>query len=303
MENQSSNNLFSLKNIIIGLLLIFVILFGWMYLSNRSNYKNLVAEKEQQRVALQAELDSLLIEHERVKQEYGSLSLALSEKDSVIQANAIEIKTLLDTQWEFYRVQKKLDQLRKISQGYLKQMDSLYTVNRVLKEENIKITADFEREKSITRDLQKDKQELVEKVEMAAVLRAYGIDAKGVSFSGGRGREAETDRARRTDKIKICFTLAENAVLKPGMRDLYIRIARPDNRILVKGLGDEYSFIYKGDVLQYSAKETVNYENESMRICSEWIHRNDKDPMQTGLYVVTIFADDQEIGQTYFELK
>ncbi|MDZ4204275.1 MAG: hypothetical protein U1C46_05595, partial [Bacteroidales bacterium] len=194
-------------------------------------------------------------------------------------------------------------QLRKISQGYLKQMDSLFTVNRELKEENIKVRADFEREKIITRDLQKDKQELVEKVELAAVLRAYGIDANGISLSGGRGRETATDRARRTDKIKMCFTLAENAVIQPGIRDIYLRVARPDNRILAKGLGDEYSFIYRGEILQYTSKETVNYQNESIQVCSQWIHRNVKDLMQQGLYVVTIFADDQEIGQTFFELK
>ncbi len=303
MNTFSDNKVFNPKNIIILILLILSVILGILYMSKNSRINQLIGEKEKQRQAFRSELDSLLTEHHKVKEEYGSLTLQLAAKDSIIQANATEIKKLLDTEWEYYRVQKKLTQLRNISQGYLKQIDSLYTVNKELKEENVQIRASYEREKMVVRDLQKDKEALTEKVESAAMLRAYGIEATGISASGGRGRELATDRARRTDKIKVCFTLAENPVLQPGTKEIFLRIARPDNRILTKGLGDEYSFMYKGEVLQYTSKISANYQNASINLCTEWIHRNDKDPVQAGLYVVTIFAEDQEIGQTYFELK
>ena len=102
-------------------------------------YKALVKEKDQERAVLQAELDHLMAAHDSIKMEYGTLADSLAVKDSIIQANAAEIKQLLNYKWDYYKVNKKLGQLREITQGYVQQMDSLYTVNRELKEENEKI--------------------------------------------------------------------------------------------------------------------------------------------------------------------
>ena len=81
-------------------------------------------------------MDSLLKVHNDLKESYGELSLELAEKDSIIQADAVEIKKLLDSQWDYNRIKKKVTQLQEISQRYVRQMDSLYTVNRELVAEN-----------------------------------------------------------------------------------------------------------------------------------------------------------------------
>ena len=161
--------------IIIVVLIAALALLAWLYLSTRTRLGNMIKEKESQRTELQHELDSLINDHNNIKLEYGSLSDSLAAKDSVIQANAVEIRKLLDTQYEFFKVKKKLDKLRSISQGYLKQMDSLYTVNRELREENEQIRSSYQKEQQKSTSLQKDKEALTEKVSMAAVLKAYKI--------------------------------------------------------------------------------------------------------------------------------
>ena len=148
-SGNSSKTLMILA-IILGIAAIVLVI---LLLQTRSNLKSLLAEKEEQRVELQTELDSLLVEHERVKQVYGQLSDSLSVKDSVIRANAVEIKRLLDTEWEYYKVKKKLSQLQLIAQGYVRQMDSLYRVNTALTEENIAIRKDL-------KDLRQEKEEI-----------------------------------------------------------------------------------------------------------------------------------------------
>ncbi len=287
--------------IIIVILLAAMALLTWLYLSTRSRLGSLLEEKEKQRVELQHELDSLITEHNNIKLEYGSFSDSLAAKDSIIQANAIEIRKLLDTQYEFYKVKKKLDRLRSISQGYLKQIDSLYTVNQELKAENEQIRSSYQMEQQKSSSLLKDKEALTEKVTMAAVLKAYKITASGVRGSGDK--ERITDKAKRVEKVKVCFTLGENPLLSAGAKDIYIRIARPDKMILARGRGDDYSFSYKGEILQYTMRETVNYQNQAMDICTYWINRSAKENLPEGVYVVSVYTGDFEIGQTSFELK
>ncbi|MGV8112182.1 hypothetical protein SDC9_24895 [bioreactor metagenome] len=287
--------------IIIVILLAAMALLTWLYLSTRSRLGSLLEEKEKQRVELQHELDSLITEHNNIKLEYGSFSDSLAAKDSIIQANAIEIRKLLDTQYEFYKVKKKLDRLRSISQGYLKQIDSLYTVNQELKAENEQIRSSYQMEQQKSSSLLKDKEALTEKVTMAAVLKAYKITASGVRGSGDK--ERITDKAKRVEKVKVCFTLGENPLLSAGAKDIYIRIARPDKIILARGRGDDYSFSYKGEILQYTMRETVNYQNQAMDICTYWINRSAKENLPEGVYVVSVYTGDFEIGQTSFELK
>jgi hypothetical protein len=303
MEAQEKKKVSWTQLIIILIFALLAAVLAILLIINTGKLQTLKSEKDAQRLAFQYELDSLLIEHENVKNEYGNLAKVMSGKDSIIQANAVEIRRLLDTQWEYMKVQRKLEQLRSISQGYLRQMDSLYTVNRELKAENIQIRANYERERLITRELQKDKETLVEKVEEASVLRAFNISASPVNVRGLSGRESETDRAKRVDYIKVCYSLAENTITPAGARNVYIRIARPDNLILVAGLGDDYSFLYRGNVMQYSIMRNVDYQNEEVNICGNWINRNTQEAMMTGKYVVSLFADDHEIGQTSFILR
>jgi hypothetical protein len=287
--------------ILIVILIAALALLAWLYLSTRSRLGSLLEEKEVQRTELQRELDSLITEHNNIKVEYAAFSDSLTAKDSIIQANALEIRKLLDTQYEFYKVKKKLDRLRVISQGYLKQIDSLYTVNRELKEENEQIRSSYQKEQQKTSTLMKDKEVLTEKVNSAAVLRAYKIT--GMAVRGSGDKERVTDKAKRAEKIKVCFTLGENPLLSAGAKNIYIRISRPDKLILTRGKGDDYSFSYKGEILQYTMRETVNYQNQAIDLCTYWINRSTKESLPEGMYVVSVYADDFEIGQTSFELK
>src|ERR1035438_6227410 len=114
MEEQNTNSTRS-KVIIALLLLALIAMFIWVFLQ-RTSLNKLVAEKEQEKTALKKELDSVVVEHNKIKSAYGTLSNTLKSKDSLIQANATEIKKLLDTQWEYNKVRKKLELLQKVAQ-------------------------------------------------------------------------------------------------------------------------------------------------------------------------------------------
>jgi peptidoglycan hydrolase CwlO-like protein len=88
-------------------------------------------EVETKNVELQSELDALLAEHERIKEQYGELSEQLSEKDSIIMAGAAEIEKLINSQADYNRIKKQLARLQNISQEYVKEMDKLYQENHI----------------------------------------------------------------------------------------------------------------------------------------------------------------------------
>jgi hypothetical protein len=299
MENQPVNTIG--YKVTIGILLAVIVIMAWMLMNNRTTVVTLVKEKDLQRTELQSELDSLLNEHARVKSSYGKLSDSLLQKDSIIMANAAEIKKLLGTQYEYYKVKKKLELLRKISQGYVHQIDSLFTVNAALKEENSQIKGNFQREQTKNEELNKDKSQLTERINSAAVLKAYKITVQALKTKAG-DKERETDKASRVDKIKICFTLSENKLVSTGSRSVYVRIARPDKLILTHGRSDEYVVKVQGEDLQYSTMQSVNYDGTAMDLCLNY-NIYSKDTLLKGTYLISVYADGREIGQSSFVLK
>lgn len=279
--------------------IIILALLFWLFIQ-RSQLMKLIREKEVEKTELQKELDSLMTEHNNIKTAYGSLSDSLASKDSIIQANATEIRKLLDTQYEYNKVRKRIALLQKIAQGYVHQMDSLYTVNRELKEENERIRQEVRSEQNKNQTLVKDKEELTQRMNEAAILRAYNVNVTAYKVSPG-AKETPTDKASRTDRLKICFTLGENPLVPVGKRSVYIRVMRPDNVVVIKSKYDTFTF--NGQTLPFSIREDVPYQGKSMNVCVSWSKKDSDQPAMKGKYTVTVFTDEAEIGQGTFELR
>jgi len=291
------------KGLIVALVVFLIVVIGlavWL-VRVQSNVSELKAEKEAQRTELMSELDSLMKVHEQVKAQYGTLSDSLSVKDSIIEVKSKDIKKLMNTRWEYYKIKKKLASLQRISQGYVRQMDSLYRENQTLSMENQKIKEEIKAEVQKNKQLMVKQNQLVSKVNKAAILGSYNYNVGAVHVTGS-GRERATDKVKRVSKVKICFTLAENKIAAPGTKTIYVRIARPDKKILVVSDDDKYSFMYKGEKLQYSVMKEVSYQNENMDVCM-YFSRRTTQPLQAGLYHVDIFEGDENIGHAVFTLR
>ena len=271
--------------------------------SEKSEKEALEAEKEMQRLDFQAEVDSLMKVHNELKESYGELSQELAEKDSIIQADAVEIKKLLDSQWDYNRIKKKMTQLQEISQRYVRQMDSLYTVNQELVAENERIREEYQNERRQNTNLTRQKEELTNKVNQASTMRISNYTAKAVRLKGS-GKESETDRASRADRIRLDFTVAANELITPGTKLFYVRIADPRRAIISKGSGDEYSFKnVDGETLQYTEKVRVNYDGKETAVRAYYV-KPDAYEMMPGTYFIDVYEEGGKvIGQTTIDLK
>lgn len=301
-ENKKNSGLPIWLIALVGVLAIILVFLLVRNNNMKGDLKQLEAEKEMQRLDFQAEVDSLLKVHNELKDSYGELSLELAEKDSIIQADAVEIKKLLDSQWDYYRIKKRVTELQQISQHYVRQMDSLYTVNRELVAENERIREEYQAERRQNTNLTRQKEELANKVNQAATLKLYNYSASAVRFKGG-GKEATTDRANRAERIRIDFTVAANELVSPGTKLFYVRIADPTKAIISKGSGDEYSFKANGETLQFTEKVRVNYDGNETAVRAYYSKPSDVE-MRPGTYFIDVYEEGGKlVGQTSLDLR
>ncbi|MEI6682341.1 MAG: hypothetical protein WCO44_06920 [Bacteroidota bacterium] len=299
MEEQNSSTRKYKVYLAVVAILVLILLF-WLFIQ-RSQLLKLVKEKESEKTELQHNLDSLMTEHNKIKVSYGALSDSLRSKDSIIQKNAVEIKKLLDTEWEYNKIRKKLEMLQKVAQGYVRQMDSLYTVNRELTAENDRIRQEVKTEQHRNQNLIKDKEELKEKMNQAAFIKAYDVTASAYKLKSGKTKEELTDKASRAQRIRVTFTIGENPLVPSGKKIVYIRIQRPDKVVVIKSKYDTFTF--NGQTIPFSLREDIDYQGKAMNVSVAWTKKDDESAAMKGKYIVTVFADDKEIGAGSFDLK
>ena len=266
-SNPKNSNLW--LYIVLAVLALGIIGLSIWLISIKGEMKDMQAEKEVEKWRLERELDSIVIEHVKIKDAYGEVSDSLAGMDSIFLSQADEIKTLLNYKWDYYKVRKKLTRLQEVAQGYVIKMDSIVVVNQVLTEENLVMKEEIKIGKRIVRDLEREKGDLEVIVDGASVLQLYNLRAVTAHVKGS-GKETPSDKIKRVKRVNTCFTVSENSIIEPGKRTIYLRIAQPDKEILIKGRGEKYTFEHNGEALQYSASKEINYQNEAFDLCLQY---------------------------------
>ncbi|MEI6124514.1 MAG: hypothetical protein WCQ95_12890 [Bacteroidota bacterium] len=298
-ELTKSQGKTGLYKIIIGVETALIVALLVLYITARGKVNTFVIEKEKavtERQGMQKELDSLVVAHEKLRTEYGNLNVDLGVKDSLIRAQADEIQKLIESNAGKRQIQKKLDYLRGITQDYVAQIDKLLKENENLKTEVKGMAENIKAEQDKNQVLAKDKDALNEKITNAAVLQAYSVSVTGIRLKQAGKKEEVVDKASRVEKIKIGFTLVKNALVEPGLKTVYVRIARPDNSIL----NDGASFDYGGKQIMYSLMQGVYYKGSSINVT---LYYEKSDRIVAGTYSVAVFMDGKEIGQGQLTLK
>lgn len=271
--------------------------------SFNNEVKALVQNQSEVETSLNNELNDLLAEHNLIKEQYGTLVDSLSEKDSIIMANAAEIQRLIAQQADYNKIKKQLKRLQSITQEYVAELDKLYAENTQLKEENTQLNQTLTQTRQEKQQIAQQNEDLTAKINTAATLKAYNIKSYCSYTKARKNEEVTTTKASKARKIRTTLTLAENSLITPGTYNVYCRVAVPgDGRVLTPGKSDAYTFVNNGQKLQYTAKATVNYVNKAENVTMVWDIR-DNDKAMKGTYVVQVFTDNALLGETRFTLE
>lgn len=290
------------KNILILVLVILVILSG-IKLYRDSEEKEQQSEEililSEDNSELNMRLDSMTFQLDLRIQEIeklgGDVDSLVTIKDQLIQERNSDRKR---SATEIANLNKKID-------GYtmlLKEKDSeilqLRDVNEQLYAENKDLkTTKAEIEEEVVK-LNIKQQELEEKVNVAAALRAENIVVAAVN---SRGRERTDEfRNRHLEKLKISFSLADNKVAQAGTKDIYVQVFTPNNQVIFDVAKGSGTFNIDGREEFYTAKQDILFDNTQQQLTYFYEKGSD---YATGVYNVRIYADGFVIGNKTFEVR
>ena len=179
--------------LIVGISLLVLLLAGGGYYLVRqqrtiNDMRELSALDKQM---LQDQFDELNMQYEEFSFEISNDSIAkrLEQEQAKVQRLMEELKQVKSTDAaEISRLRRELDTLRKILKSYVIQIDSLNRANQALRTENKAQREEISRVTSQRRQLQEEKSDLSEKVQLAAKLSVSNFRVIGLN---NRGRDTK----------------------------------------------------------------------------------------------------------------
>jgi hypothetical protein len=279
--------------VLVILLSVAVIFLGYKFFSKSNQLGETTEEKailEDVKSDLEKQLRDMIVEYDSLKTNNDSVNSLLNNEQD-------KIKNLLRMQAgdaiKIRKYQGELETLRKVMRSYIVQIDSLNTKNRELTVENLQVKEQLTTVETHNVELTKEKDMLNTQVQLAKVLSAKNILVTPMNKS-----DRENTKVSKVAKVKVCFTVRENAVAEAGTKDIYIRIIRPDEVVLPSGNGE--TFLFNGEQVIFSAKRQLEYENKDIDMCIFWDKNAD---LIAGNYTVILYAENYEIGSATFTLK
>ena len=224
----------------------------------------------------------------------------IDEKKARIEELIIEAEKHKGDAYMLSKLRKEAETLRSIMQGYVRTIDSLNTLNQNLVAEKKTVLKQLDVEKEKQNTLVKEKEELKTTIAKGSILTCFNVSAKAVLFKKGGKKEVETTKARKTEKIKVSFSLGENKIAKSGEKTVYIRIMTPDGKELAKSYDETYKFTFNKSSGYYAGKETLNYANVEI---SGVTYCEGQGEFVPGNYVIDITCDGVVIGNGSIKLN
>lgn len=249
--------------------------------------------------ALTLELQDMLARYDSVETDNTDMLAQIEEQRAQIEELLKEAEKHKDDAWIIHKLRKEAKTLREVMKDYLVTIDSLNTANQELIAQKAEVETKLTQQKTENKELSNKNEELAEKVKIGSKLRVVDLVSFGQRVKNNTVHR-ETNRAKRVDKIKTCFTIDRNEVTKPGKKDIYLRVVGPDGEVLAYDQNEKYMFTYDGKEGLYTRKEEIMYENEETDMCLYWDLLKEA---QEGTYIVEVYAEDYFMGTTSFELK
>lgn len=248
---------------------------------------------------VKADLLVLQKDFEGLKAEDAVMQKDIDEKRARIEELIKEAERHKGDAYMIAKLRKETETLRAIMQGYVRTIDSLNTLNQTLIAEKKTVLKQLVVEKEKQTTLIKEKDELKTTIAKGSILTCFNVVAKAVSYKRRGKKESETIKARKTQKIKVSFSLGENKIAKAGEKTVFIRIMTPDGKEMAKNYDDNYKFIFNKSTGYFAGKETLNYANVEI---SGVTYCEGQDDFVPGKYLIEVSCDGVVIGSTSLKL-
>jgi hypothetical protein len=314
-NKQPSSNL--LMYSIIGLLLIGIATMTFLWSSKRSELNrcqndNLVLKSDMEGMNkmlegyvgglsndLKTDFKNMLDTYDRLIEMDRSKADSLNKQKAQISQLLTQLNTNKKlSARELFNLKKENEVLRSIMRGYVKQIDSLNTLNikltSVLDETNTKLT-----ETNTERDTyKKDAEQKTEQLKKGAKLQAYGFKSEALRMKLNNTTEPTT-KAKNTIQMRASFTIGENQIASSGRKAIYLQIIAPSGEILQSKAN--YVMDTENGQQAFSDKKDIDYNNQAIDLTIYYDLKGQE--VGKGNFKVRVYCEGQLIGTDSFTLK
>ena len=293
-ETKNNNGLKVLAGLLGVILLGTIIYTVSLYQEKKKNEAALNQEKElvvADLESLKSEYEKAIIESNKTNEELVAARDNIAKYIDSVSAMKADLATLS-------RYRRQVSVLKKEREQLLKQVDSLRQSNTMIAMQRDSTYAELEKQTVFNDSLIVQNTQLAEAVERGSALNLTQFSVDAVR-ERNNGTLRSTSRARRTDKLKICFTVADNVIAEAGDREFYIEVLDPQGNVMG---GTNSKTIEDGPTISYTKNTNFYYENAALDVC-DYIS-NYAGEFPEGNYMVNVYDDALKLlGTSRFELK
>jgi hypothetical protein len=293
--------------------LVILLLGTWGYIIwDKSKVKETIQQKDMQYSAVVSDKDTLKSLLDEATMRYDVLKTSNAKKDSAITAKdrdiaqkRAKIQSILSkanaTKEELAEAKSLIASLNTDIESYKVQIETLKGENIQLTKENESVT---QQRDLVRKDFDSAKSQIKQRedvIDVGSTLHVGGFNIQGIDQKGS-GKEKETTKAKRVDKLRISFAIDENRITKSGPKDLFVCITGPDGKpIAVEALGSGIFTTRDGGDRTFTQKVQINYTQGEKQIVSfDWKQNT---PFLIGNYKIEVFQNGFKIGEGVREFK
>ncbi len=277
--------------LLIGALALICVFLGANLYIKTNDLKELSVDYDQ----LELSKEQVVFDLEKMRFSYDTLQTENELLLAEIAAQQDKIDGLItkvkNGNWALAKAKKESETLRTIMKGYIVTIDSLNQLNMALTEENIAMKERVEEVQGRNDQLVQRQENMEEIIAAGRQLQTTEVNAMGVRVTSS-GRQRVVTRSSKTDIIKICFTLLENAIAETGNKNINLKVFGPEGSLLYSEDGDDV----------YSVKREVDYAKDRLTTCM-FFTVSEEARLVPGIYELEIYEEDVVIGNTQLELR
>jgi hypothetical protein len=288
------------NKVYIGIIAVLTILCVYLGIQIK-NAKETIVYIDREKKTIMDERDVLTIELEEMKMSYDTLQTDNAEMSAKIAEQQSQIENLIkkskNKDYDLKKLRAEAETLREIMKGYIHQIDSLQQANdRLFAEKEAeanRANQAEERGKALESDLNTTK----DMVSKGSVLSTGEFSNTGINLRSN-GKQTDTDKASRSEMLKSCFTVRKNPIVKPGTKNVYLRIIGPDGKVLPGR--NSGAVMVDGKSEAASVSREIDYQNQDTDVC---VYYTAQGELKKGSYKIYVYENNMLIGQSELALK
>jgi regulator of replication initiation timing len=249
-----------------------------------------------------SQLDSIGNEMDSKIMQIEQLGGNVEELTTIRDSLELEKESLLEART---RSNKQISDLRNRVEGYREllvmkdvEISELKKVNQTLVVENKELKTERNVLNQTLRDVEKTKEQLTEKVQIASRLEAENISVAALN-DRGRAREDEF-RARQVSRLQVKFNIAKNDVAPVSGKEILMRIIDDNGNVLFDVARGSGTFELDGKETFYTEKQEILFDNSRQEV--NFLYEKGSEYLP-GRYVMELYTDGYLMGRKSFRVK